>query len=83
MALGAILSTGFGLYSLIRVWPLGDRSRAGKVKATAVPCVLLVVSLALWIVGFGLARGSVVALFVAGLVAILVAFVRQYTDRRA
>lgn len=82
MALGAILSTGFGLYSLIRVWPLGDRTRGEKVKATAVPCVLLAVSLALWIVGYGPARGAFVALFVAGLVAILIAFVRQYTDRK-
>lgn len=82
MALLATLATGFGMYSLNRVWPLGDLSPSEKVGATAVPCVLLVIALALWIVGYGAARGSFIAFFVAGLVAILIVFARQYIDRR-
>ena len=82
MALLATLSTGFGLYSLMRVWPPGDLSRTQKLKAALVSCVLLVIALALWIAGYGPARGSFVAFFVAGLVAILIVFVRQYIDRR-
>lgn len=82
MALLAALSTGFGLHSLNRVWPLGDLLPSEKVRAAVVPCVLLVIALALWVVSYGAVRGSFIAFFVASLAAILIVFVRQYIDRR-